>query len=91
MERGRCSAAPELATLRAMPESRFRLAIPAERYLSYYAGAARSVVVTAADGKRIQFPAERLRPFVTSRGIYGEFVLEYDGSNRLTALRRVGD
>ncbi len=74
-----------------MAETRFRLAIPAEKYLAYYAGAAKAVIVRASDGRRIQFPAEHLRPFVTHQGVYGEFVLVYDANNRLQSLKRVAD
>ncbi len=73
-----------------MPEIRFRLDISPERYLSFYQGAARNVLATSVDGRRVQFPAERLRPFVTREGVRGEFVLEFDADNRFVGLRRVG-
>ena len=73
-----------------MPEIRFRLAISPERYLSYYQGAARNVLAVSVDGRRVQFPAERLRPFVTHEGVCGEFVLEFDANNKFVDLRRVG-
>lgn len=73
-----------------MPALRFRLNISAEHYLTYYQGVARQVLAATADGRRVQFPAERLRPFVTHEGIRGEFVIEFDADNRFVALRRVG-
>lgn len=74
-----------------MVEYRFRLAIPAEKYLAFYEGAARQVVVTLANGQTLQFPAESLRNFVTRDGVHGEFVLRVGANNKLQALERVGD
>ncbi len=74
-----------------MVEYRFHLAIPAEKYLAFYEGAARQVVVKLASGQSLQFPAESLRPFVAREGVHGEFVLRVDANNKLQALERVGD
>lgn len=74
-----------------MTEYRFHLAIPADDYLAYYEGAAQQVVVTLANGQRLQFPAESLRPFVSHGGVYGEFVLRVDANHKLQSLERVGD
>ena len=74
-----------------MREFRFRLSIPAQQYLAYYQGAVRHVVVTLANGQTIQFPADKLRPFVGREGVYGQFVLRVDGNNKLQGLERVGD
>lgn len=73
-----------------MPEIRFRLDISPERYVSYYQGAVRNVLATSVDGRRVQFPADRLRPFVTHDGVRGEFVLEFDADNRFVGMRRIG-
>ncbi len=74
-----------------MAEYRFRLSLTAERYLSYYRGSARAVLVQAEDGTRVQFPARHLQPFVTRDGIFGRFLLRTDDQQRVTALRRLGD
>lgn len=74
-----------------MREYRFRLSIPAHDYLAYYQGVVHEVVVTLYDGHTIQFPADILRPFVSHAGVYGEFVLQVDGDNRLQSLEQVGD
>lgn len=70
---------------------RFRLDITPERYLSYYQGRVSQVVATGKDGRRIQFPAQHLRPFVMHEGIHGYFELEFDAGHRFVALRRIGD
>jgi len=74
-----------------MPEYRFRLAIPAQKYLAYYEGSVHAVVVTLANGQHLQFPAESLRPFVSREGVYGEFVLRVDANNKLQGIERVGE
>lgn len=72
-------------------EIRFDLDITAEQYLHYYSGLAREVQVRSIDGRRVQFPANILQPFVTHHGIQGEFILSYDDDNRVADIRRVGD
>jgi hypothetical protein len=74
-----------------MTEYRFHLAIPADQYLAYYEGAAQQVVVTLANRRHLQFPADALRPFVSREGVYGEFVLSVDANNKLQSLKKVGD
>jgi hypothetical protein len=62
------------------------LSIPAEELLRYYRGTASSVVAYDQYNRRLQFPAAGLRPFVTSAGVHGRFVLEVDRDNRLRSL-----
>lgn len=73
-----------------MNEIRFYLNLTAERYLHYYQGAAKAVSVVSVDGRRLQFPAEHLRPFVTHNGVQGEFVLQFDSRNKFLGLKRLG-
>ncbi len=73
-----------------MHEIRFFLNIPAERFVEYYRGV-RQVQTTSVDGRRIQFPANILQPYVTREGVHGEFVLQHDDRHRLIALKRIGD
>ena len=68
----------------------FSLRISPEAYLDYYRGVARSVVVPTTDGERLQFPANLLLRFVTSRGVEGRFALLCDAKNKCVELRRVG-
>ena len=68
---------------------RFDLNIPAEQILAYYQGIAKKVSVQAHDGRRIEFPAERLRPFLNHNGIQGVFELEFDERHRFVALHRI--
>ena len=68
---------------------RFYLSLEREQILAYYQGAARQVVVTATDGRRIQFPVENLRPYVAADGIHGWFEMRLSEQHKLIDLRRV--
>lgn len=74
-----------------MDSVRFRLDLSPEQILAYYQGAARQVLVRARDGRRVQFPAEWLRRFISPGGVQGEFQLSFDDQHRLLELRRLGD
>lgn len=64
------------------------LDIPSEELLRYYRGAASAVVARDQYGRRVQFPAAALRPFVTTAGVRGRFVLEVGDDHRLRDIRR---
>lgn len=68
---------------------RFDINIPAEQILAYYQGIARKVSVLAQDGRRIEFPAEKLRPFLDHAGVRGTFELEFDDDHRFVALHQI--
>jgi hypothetical protein len=74
-----------------MKEFRLRLAISADEMLIYYRGRASFVLATARDGTRVQMPARLLRPYITTSGVAGEFVLHCDEHNRFVRLERTGD
>ncbi len=72
-----------------MQAIQFHLDLSRDQILSYYRGAARKVMVTATDGRRVQFPAEALRPFVTADGVRGLFEMRLSDRHKLIDLRRV--
>lgn len=74
-----------------MKRFEFYLSISPERYLAYYRGTAKHVVVNCSDGVTIQFPASLLTQFVAASGIHGDFVLICDDSDRGADLRRLSD
>lgn len=74
-----------------MDTVRFRLNLTAEQMRSYYEGVARQVIVRASDGRRVQFPAQWLRRFVTLDGVYGLFEMRFGDDRKLIDLRRIGD
>jgi hypothetical protein len=69
----------------------FRLNISAERMLIYYQGSAHQVSTRATDGRRLQFPAEALRRFVTHRGVQGLFEIRFGADHKLVSIERIGD
>ena len=72
-----------------MQRIRFRIELPADRFLRYYRGAAQVVVVTSDDGRRIQLPALELRPFVSGEGISGYFEMILDSNNKLLSIKKI--
>lgn len=68
---------------------RFQLAIPAEKFMSYYQGTAQNVVVTSIDNKTIQFPASAIRQFLSHEGIYGLFEIQFDEDNKLIDIMKI--
>ena len=73
----------------AVNQARFRLRITADDYLAHYRGSAKSVMAVTAEGKKVQFPARLLVPYVSRDGVSGEFVLRYDENNKAIDLRKV--
>lgn len=67
----------------------FDIRIDKDEYLKHYSGAARYVNARARDGRRVQFPASALRPFVTHNGVEGSFVATIDNNAKLLSFRRL--
>lgn len=72
-----------------MHELRVLLDISAEDFLSYYRGDAQTVIAHTRDGRRVQFPANILRPFLTRSGIQGEFAIRCDANHKLIDVSRI--
>ncbi|MDH5218423.1 MAG: DUF2835 domain-containing protein [Gammaproteobacteria bacterium] len=69
--------------------SSFSIRIPYDEFLRVYDGSAKYVVTRCHDGRRIRFPANILRPFLTHSGIQGEFVIVYDENNKFQRIEKV--
>ncbi|MEO8426706.1 MAG: DUF2835 domain-containing protein [Verrucomicrobiota bacterium] len=67
----------------------FHLHISPEKYLDYYRGAVRHVLVRSTRGQTVQFPASLLQRFVKEEGIYGDFVLTCDEHHKCVDLQRL--
>lgn len=63
--------------------------ISSSEYLKLYEGIAQNVNVRSRDGRRIQFPATILRPFVTRSGVAGSFVIEFDQNMKFQNICRL--
>ena len=66
----------------------FSINLSAQEYLQYYRGSVNKVVAQCTDGTTIQFPALLLKPFVTSGGIRGNFVLSCDQNGKNSQIKR---
>jgi hypothetical protein len=67
----------------------FQLDISPEKYLDYYRGLLRQVIVESTNGTTVQFPASLLQPFLMPEGICGTFALTCDEQFRNPSLQRL--
>ncbi|MDX2426821.1 MAG: DUF2835 domain-containing protein [Cycloclasticus sp.] len=67
----------------------FKLAIPAEKYLSVYKGHAKTISTLSIDGRRVEFSAENVRRFLTHDGVYGVFEMEISAEQKFLAIKRL--
>ncbi len=67
----------------------FRLRLTQQQFLRYYQGSAHSVQVRSESGQTLQFPAHRLRSFLTADGINGRFALIVDQQNRFIRMEKL--
>ena len=67
----------------------FRLAISNDKYIAYYQGHARNVIVQSLDNRTVKFPASAIRQFLTHDGIYGLFEIHFDGNNKLIEIKQI--
>lgn len=65
------------------------IAISGEEFLRWYQGGAKVVSVVARDGRRVQFPASSLQPFVQHSGVHGTFAIYFDQHNKLQRVERL--
>lgn len=73
-----------------MQELIIDVALPAERYLAWYRGDAKRVLMRSRDGRSISLPAHHLRPFLTHEGVYGSFVMRFTSEGKMVSLERLG-
>lgn len=72
-----------------MPALSFRLNLDPEALKAIYRGQAPVVLARTEDGRRLRFPAEHLRPFITRDGVQGCFRLEFDQHNKIVNLQQL--
>jgi hypothetical protein len=66
-----------------------RLRISADEFQRLYEGTIRDVAAQSIDGRRVQFPAIILRPFVTHVGILGTFNIQFGDDNRFQHIEKI--
>ncbi|MCF2858600.1 DUF2835 domain-containing protein [Pseudoalteromonas sp. SMS1] len=72
-----------------MQEYYFYLRLTHEQCLAYYEGSVEYIQIVEDAGKRIRFPAQHIRRFVSAIGVSGRFRLQLDENNRFIALEKV--
>lgn len=65
------------------------MALSERKCKGYYAGEIKYVVVTDDNGKTIQLPMSRFRPFMTRYGLRGRFRLLVDNDNKFIDLQQI--
>ena len=73
-----------------MKRMTFSMSLSAEKYLRYYEGSAKAVIVKADDGRTLKFPINAIQKFVTRDGIHGRFEIIFDDNNKMQGLNRLG-
>ena len=68
---------------------RFCLNISSEQYLNVYKGRARHISVVAEDGRRVEFDALKVQPFLTRDGIRGWFELQVNDQHQFISIRKL--
>jgi hypothetical protein len=68
---------------------RFKLNLSADQYLKVYQGLAKTITTLADDGRRIAFPAQNIKPFLSHEGIYGHFEMELTPANKFVAIKKI--
>jgi hypothetical protein len=69
---------------------RFHLNLSYDQYLAVYQGLAKTVSVTAEDGRRIVFPAGNIQRYLTKTGIQGYFEMELTAANKFVDIKKFG-
>ena len=69
----------------------FAMGLSAHKLKDYYRGNVQNVLVTTREGLRVQLPIDVFRPYVTSNGIQGAFVVYVDDNNKMIRIEKTGE
>ena len=67
----------------------FALKIPEEKWLRYYSGEIKTILIVTTAGLTVSISAHHFRPFTTKQGLYGFFKLTLDHNNRFLNLEQL--
>ena len=68
---------------------RFKIALSSEKYQAYYKGKAQSIQAVSLDNKKVRFPANAIRNYLTHDGIHGLFEIQFDENNKLIKVEKI--
>ena len=66
-----------------------QLNIYADEFQRLYEGSAKDVTARSSDGRRVRFPANILRPYVTHNGVQGTFAIHFSADNRFQSIEKI--
>ncbi|MES2675117.1 MAG: DUF2835 domain-containing protein [Pseudomonadota bacterium] len=66
-----------------------QLQISPDEFQRLYEGTVKEVSARSIDGRRVRFPANVLRPFVTHIGISGLFRIQFSDDNRFQRIEKI--
>lgn len=66
-----------------------RLQISVTDFQRMYEGTVKDVTARCQEGRRVRFPANILRPFITHNGILGTFHIHFDDDNRFKSIEKI--
>lgn len=66
-----------------------QLHIRPEEFQRLYEGIAKDVTAYSTDGRRVRFPANILRPYVTHAGVIGTFAIHFSNDNRFQNIEKI--
>lgn len=67
----------------------FSVNFPYSQCEALYSGNYPNVVLTADSGQTIQVPSNRIRPFISSAGLVGQFRMIVDENNKIKSFERL--
>lgn len=62
------------------------VSLPAYKYKEMYQGSVKFLVARSRDGRMIQLPLSIFQKFVTHKGVYGAFEIEFNESKKLVNI-----
>jgi len=67
----------------------FHLSLSYDEFSAVYKGHAQHVITHSIDGRRVRFPADILKPYLTHSGIQGTFTIHFNENNKFKFLEKV--
>lgn len=65
------------------------ISLPAYEYKEMYQGSVKHLVARSRDGRMIQLPLSIFQRYVTHKGVYGAFEVEFDENKKLVNIKKL--
>jgi Protein of unknown function (DUF2835) len=70
---------------------RFSLNLSYDQFFKVYQGIAKNISVVADDGRRVEFPAGKVQPYLTNQGVQGYFELELTAEYKFVSIKKLNE